>query len=210
MDGGSVAKLLRGHGGLPEPNIAYVLSNVTTALVCAHNKNVTHRDVKCDNVLLNREGECKLGDFGLALELVEVASHPLEPTGTTFWMAPEVFLDEQTSDTSADVWALGITAIELAETQAPMTREIKAFVEEFAMNNDQIEDVTYQSIVHGIPPTLEQPERWSEDFKDFLSSCLQKDPAMRATAEELQDHPFLAKACSKQEFAAFLMDATFY
>lgn len=96
-------------------------------------------------------------------------------------MAPEV-AKGQAYNELADIWSLGIMAMEMAEGVVPR------------LNLPPIRALFV--IAHEPAPTLQEPESWSNEFKDFLNQCLEKDPEKRLNAEQLSKHPFLEKACS--------------
>jgi serine/threonine protein kinase len=104
-------------------------------------------------------------------------------------MAPELVSGEQYS-TPVDIWALGIVALELAEKEPPhiTTPPIR----------------TVYIIASQPAPTLKTPEKFSAEFRSFVSRCLVKSPDARATASELMSHPFIAKACTQAEFADYI------
>lgn len=87
--------------------------------------------------------------------------------------------DEDGYDEAADIWSLGITAIELAQGQPPRA-DVPVFRALF-------------QIVKDAPPKLD-PSMYSEHFQDFISQCLQKDPLKRSSAIDLLMHPFVANA----------------
>eukprot|EP00076_Gallus_gallus_P034071 XP_024999609.1 serine/threonine-protein kinase TAO2 isoform X1 [Gallus gallus] len=116
---GSAADLLQPHQPpLTEVEIAAIVHGALHGLAYLHRVHVIHRDVKAANVLLSPRGRIKLSDFGSAAHSASACSF----VGTPYWMAPEVILamDEGHYDGRADVWALGITCIELAERKPPL------------------------------------------------------------------------------------------
>ncbi|CAJ0923070.1 unnamed protein product [Ranitomeya imitator] len=98
-------------------------------------------------------------------------------------MAPEVVKCETCKDApydyKADVWSLGVTLIELAETQPP--------------NHEMNPTRVLLKILKSEPPTLKYQKLWSQDFKDFLNKCLQRNPQERSSISELIEHSFVSK-----------------
>ena len=153
------------HGStLGEKEIATICAAVLLGLNYLHkNKNI-HRDVKAGNILLTASGQAKLADFGVSAQLNNTVSKKHTLIGTPFWMAPEV-IKEDDYDAKADIWSLGITAIEMAEGRPPM-------------HGKQPMHALYQ-IPMLPPPTLKKPEMWSAVFVRFLALCLLKNPTKR-------------------------------
>jgi serine/threonine protein kinase len=104
-------------------------------------------------------------------------------------MAPEV-IQVGEYDGRADVWSLGITAIELAQGQPPL-HTMHPFRAIFTIPKSD-------------PPRLEKQDLWSESFHDFITKCLVKDPAQRATAETLLTHQFVERGRSVSHLLADL------
>lgn len=96
--------------------------------------------------------------------------------GTPSWMAPELVSGSR-YDTKVDVWSLGIVMLELIEGEPPYLRE------------NPMKALYY--IASRPAPTLQHPERYSTQLRDFLNSCLRKRPEERLTVQELMNHPFI-------------------
>lgn len=117
--GGSVTDLAKAIKPklLPEPVIAYFVHETVVALMYLHTNNVIHRDVKGQNILITAAGDIKLIDFGVSAIMRTKAQQRNTFIGTPYWMAPEVIACDQQPDSvydqRLDVWALGISAIEL-------------------------------------------------------------------------------------------------
>jgi serine/threonine-protein kinase OSR1/STK39 len=181
---GSVSGLLRDsfRGGFQsEAVIATLLRAVVSALAHIHAKGQIHRDVKPGNVLVGHDGSVKLGDFGVAATLLEdgrLKAARYSSTGTPCYMAPEVIHGRTGHTEKADIWSLGITAIELAVGAPPYAGlTIGAIL---------------PKILRAPPPQLPRKGSFSSEFRDFVRKCMNADPAMRWSAQALLGHPFLA------------------
>jgi serine/threonine-protein kinase len=121
VDGADLSKLLAAGGPLPPECVALVGAKVAGALDYVHFEGLLHRDVKPANVMISREGEVKLMDFGIAKG---VGTDDLTATGLVVgspsYLAPEV-LEGEDATPRADVWALGVTLYELATGEKPFT-----------------------------------------------------------------------------------------
>jgi len=163
-----------GSRPLAEADASAVVCEVLRGLAYLHSHGKIHRDVKAANVLLSERGEVKLGDFGVAREITNTLAKTF--VGTPFWMSPEVINQaEARYDYKADIWSLGIFALEMCHGEPPHfgTPPARALL----------------LIVSSHPPKL-QPAGpgWSEGAQDFVGCCLQKAPAARPTASRLLEH----------------------
>ncbi|OQR98450.1 protein kinase [Achlya hypogyna] len=182
-EAGSVADLLR-VSALSEKEVAAICANIVKGLAYLHDQRNIHRDIKAGNVLLSSSGLAKLADFGVSAQLTNTINKRKTVIGTPFWMAPEVIQETQ-YDCKADIWSLGITAIEMAEGDPPLA----------AMHPMR----AIFLIPSRPPPTLKAPEKYSPAFSDFLALCLKKNAADRPTAKELLAHPFVKKDVERLE-----------
>uniref|UniRef100_A0A674CYH1 Mitogen-activated protein kinase kinase kinase kinase n=1 Tax=Salmo trutta TaxID=8032 RepID=A0A674CYH1_SALTR len=148
-----------------------------------HETGKMHRDIK---VMYRILLEIK-PDFGVAAEINASVAKRKSFIGTPYWMAPEVAAVEKKGGYNqlCDIWAVGITAIELAELQPPMfdLHPMRALM---VMSKGSFQ-----------PPKLKDKSKWSVDFHSFVKVSLTKNPRKRPTAEKLLQHPFVSQRLTR-------------
>ncbi|XP_022648206.1 mitogen-activated protein kinase kinase kinase kinase 3-like [Varroa jacobsoni] len=186
--GGSLQDIYHITGPLKENQIAYVCRETLRGLYYLHSLNMMHRDVKGANILLTEDGGVKLADFGVSAKITSTIAKRKSFIGTPYWMAPEVAAVERKGgyNQQCDIWAVGITAIELAELQPPMF-DLHPMRALFLMSKSNFK-----------PPTLKDKDHWSTDFHGFVKLALTKNPKKRPTADRMLLHPFLIGELSKE------------
>lgn len=179
MNFGALTDLLEEMKGKLDENLcAYLLRRTLEGLNYLHSRGIVHRDIKSDNILINSEGDIKLADFGYATQLTKQKRGTVSQVGTFCWMAPELINLKKNYNHKVDIWSFGIFAMEVADGEPPYINEKQAKI--------------LFNIVTKDPPPIN--DRYSSDFKDFVSQCLIKDPVKRPSAETLLEHPFMKDA----------------
>uniref|UniRef100_A0A8C2X9Z2 Mitogen-activated protein kinase kinase kinase kinase n=1 Tax=Cyclopterus lumpus TaxID=8103 RepID=A0A8C2X9Z2_CYCLU len=185
--GGSLQDIYHVTGPLSESQIAYMSRETLQGLYYLHNKGKMHRDIKGANILLTDNGYVKLADFGVSAQITATLAKRKSFIGTPYWMAPEVAAVERKGGYNqlCDIWAVGITAIELAELQPPMF-DLHPMRALFLMTKSNFQ-----------PPKLKDKVKWTNNFHHFVKLSLTKNPKKRPTAEKLLQHPFVSQPLSR-------------
>ncbi|XP_035390051.1 serine/threonine-protein kinase PAK 4 isoform X2 [Electrophorus electricus] len=178
LEGGALTDIVT-HTRMNEEQIATVCLSVLKALSVLHAQGVIHRDIKSDSILLTHDGRVKLSDFGFCAQVSKEVQRRKSLVGTPYWMAPEL-ISRLPYGPEVDIWSLGIMVIEMVDGEPPYFNEppLKAM----------------KMIRDNLPPKLKNLHKVSPLLKGFLDRMLVRDPAQRATAQELLKHPFLSKS----------------
>ncbi|XP_012270054.1 mitogen-activated protein kinase kinase kinase kinase 5 isoform X2 [Orussus abietinus] len=186
--GGSLQDIYHITGPLMEIQIAYMCRETLLGLAYLHSMGKMHRDIKGANILLTEAGDVKLADFGVSAQITATINKRKSFIGTPYWMAPEVAAVERKGGYNqlCDIWACGITAIELAELQPPMF-DLHPMRALFLMSKSGFK-----------PPTLKDRDKWSPTFHNFVKVALTKNPKKRPTAEKLLQHAFFQGDMNKR------------
>ncbi|XP_050097164.1 serine/threonine-protein kinase mig-15 isoform X9 [Anopheles aquasalis] len=194
---GSVTDLVKSTKGqsLKEEWIAYICREILRGLSYLHTNKVIHRDIKGQNVLLTDNAEVKLVDFGVSAQLDKTIGRRNTFIGTPYWMAPEVIACDEnrdaTYDNRSDLWSLGITALEMAESQPPLC---------------DLHPMRALFLIPRNPPPRMKSKKWSKKFHSFIDTVLVKDYHQRPYTEQLLKHPFIKEQPTERQVRIQLKD----
>ncbi|XP_058835170.1 serine/threonine-protein kinase mig-15 isoform X11 [Topomyia yanbarensis] len=194
---GSVTDLVKSTKGqsLKEEWIAYICREILRGLSYLHTNKVIHRDIKGQNVLLTDNAEVKLVDFGVSAQLDKTIGRRNTFIGTPYWMAPEVIACDEnrdaTYDNRSDLWSLGITALEMAESQPPLC---------------DLHPMRALFLIPRNPPPRLKSKKWSKKFHGFIDTVLVKDYHQRPYTEQLLKHPFIKEQPTERQVRIQLKD----
>jgi serine/threonine protein kinase len=105
--GGDLLNYVRKRRQLKEDVAKSLFKQIIEGIGYCHSKNILHRDIKLDNILLAWNGEVKIGDFGVS-KVVKKGEVMNEQCGTPAYIAPEILLDRGYSGFGADIWSAGV------------------------------------------------------------------------------------------------------
>ncbi|XP_071741987.1 mitogen-activated protein kinase kinase 5-like [Rutidosis leptorrhynchoides] len=178
MDGGS----LEGTHISQEASLADLTRQVLSGIYYLHRRKIVHRDIKPSNLLINSKKQVKIADFGVSRILAQTMDPCNSSVGTIAYMSPERIntdLNHGKYDGYAgDIWSLGVSILEFYLGRFP-----------FAVGRQGDWASLMCAICMSQPP--EAPATASREFRNFVSCCLQRDPARRWTAAQLLQHPFV-------------------
>lgn len=166
VEGGTLRELLRERGPMPPHAVAAVLQPVLDGLAVAHRAGLVHRDIKPENVLISRDGEVKLVDFGLVRAVAEAGITSTSVIlGTAAYLSPEQVLGEETGPRS-DIYSVGVMAFELLTGTTPFRADTALSVAHQRLDRDVPPP---SSLIDGVPP----------QFDALIACATARDPADR-------------------------------
>ncbi|RKO96344.1 hypothetical protein CXG81DRAFT_4393, partial [Caulochytrium protostelioides] len=177
VSGGSIATLLQSYGQFPTALTRSIATQTCMGLAYLHSVNIVHRDIKGGNILIDAEGCVKISDFGISKRNAHVGNAYQHMTrasmqGSIYWMAPDVVRGKGYG-AKVDIWSLGCLVLEMCSGVPPW--------------HGVAGNIIYLLGKGNTPPC---PDDMDATARDFCERCFVLDPAMRATAEALSDHPF--------------------
>ena len=169
------------NGACPEPLASKIAVDLFSALEYIHSRNIVHRDVKPENLFVKDDGTIMLGDFGLAATIESLNGS----FGTITYSAPEILNGKSHGSPkvdiwSADIWSAGVTIYTILTGNDPWTTR----------NESDPSPITIaKRILAG--KLNRYPSHVSAAAKDFVSRCMDPDPASRISAKDALVHPWM-------------------
>jgi serine/threonine-protein kinase len=170
VEGENLAVRLHREGAMREDEVRKILIDTARALAYAHERGVVHRDIKPDNILIDRDGRVMVTDFGIARAITEGADARLTATGTAIgtpaYMSPEQSMGEREVDGRSDLYALGIVGYQMLTGELPF-------------NASSTPALLVKHLSEAPPPITERCPGLSPDLASAIMIMLEKDPADR-------------------------------
>ncbi|XP_069837567.1 serine/threonine-protein kinase ULK3 [Dendropsophus ebraccatus] len=196
--GGDLSRFIRTRRILPEKVTQIFLQQLASALKFLHERNISHLDLKPQNILLSSldKPHLKLADFGFAQHMI-CQDGPQSLRGSPLYMAPEMVCSKH-YDARVDLWSVGVILYEALFGRAPFASRSFSELEEKIRSNQSIE--------------LPTRPRVSPECRDLLQLLLVRDPDQRISFPDFFNHPFvdlehMPCAESLQKAAAFVGEA---
>jgi len=193
MEGGELYEEVIQRSTFSEKEAAIIIKQLLDALVYLHARQIVHRDLKLENLLLAKKGELtvKLADFGLS-RLFKPGGQMFTACGTPFYVAPDILLatDESGYGPNVDMWAVGVLLYILLSGRLP-----------FSGDSD---DELFKAILEGeLVWKSPQFDEVSADAKDLISHLIVVDTDQRYSASQSLQHPFIENNNPKPLHATF-------
>jgi len=173
---GELFKYIVAHGYLTDFESRKLFKQIVSAISFIHSKNIVHRDIKPENILIDSNFSAKLADFGLC-HMTCAKSLLSTPCGSPFYAPPEIIENIEYDGKKSDIWSLGVVLYTMTTGTLPWTE---------SSQQKLFEEIRFGQIV--IPSSL------SPDLKEILSKMLQRDPALRPSADEILKTEWLSES----------------
>ena len=184
-----MSELLKRRRRLTEVETRYYSYQLIKSLLYLHHHGVIHRDLKLGNLFINKAMNIKVGDFGLAAQLVSHGERKRTICGTPNYIAPEILQGKKGHSYEVDIWSLGVIIFTMMVGKPPYeSKDVKA---------------TYRRILSN-SYTFPSHITMSDDLKSLIQSLLQLQPDARLSLQQVISHPFFTNCPSGQEEDLFL------
>ncbi|KAL4809541.1 hypothetical protein BDV18DRAFT_132280 [Aspergillus unguis] len=175
VNGGQMLDYIISHGKLKEKQARKFARQIASALDYCHRNSIVHRDLKIENILISKNGDIKIIDFGLS-NLFSPRSLLKTFCGSLYFAAPELLQARQYTGPEVDVWSFGIVLYVLVCGKVPF--------------DDQSMPKLHAKIKQGV---FEYPPGLTAECRHIISRMLVTDPKQRATLTDIMNHPWMNK-----------------
>jgi serine/threonine protein kinase len=164
---------------LDDTEIRRIFARLLEGMVYVHSHDIAHRDIKPDNILMDKQMNPKIGDFGLSHHLTKGSALLRTQCGSILYSSPEILNGDEYDGKAADVWSLGVVLFVMVTGGLPFT------------NSNQ--GTLLKEIASG---TFMVPSTYCDPLDSLLAKMLAPDPKARATMAEVLKHPWVSRRLS--------------
>jgi len=207
INGGNLFSFVKKRRKLSEKISKFLFRQIILGIQHIHSKNIVHRDIKLENILIDLNNKIKICDFGIGIMLNSEDELIHEQCGTPMYMAPEIILNSKKSGYKGfpvDIWSAGIALYIMLSGTLPFIyknnkTEKNEIDNSISLSNNNNYDLQY-SIINKSPKKI---KKISQEARDLLKGLLNKDPSKRLTIEEILNHPWLKKEKKLKKYKLF-------
>ena len=200
INGGNLFSFVKKRRKLSEKISKFLFRQIILGIKHIHSKNIVHRDIKLENILIDLNNRIKICDFGIGVILNSEEELLYDQCGTPMYMAPEIILSSKKKGYKGfpvDVWSSGIALYIMLSGTLPFNikklnkknknSDNSSIDEDISLSNNNNYDLQY-SIINKNPKHI---EKISDEARDLLHGLLNKDPNKRLTIDQILNHPWL-------------------
>ena len=194
INGGNLFSFVKKRRKLSEKMAKFLFRQIILGIQHIHSKNVVHRDIKLENILIDFDNNVKICDFGIGKVLENEDELLYDKCGTPMYMAPEIILandDNGYKGFPVDIWSSGITLYIMLSGSLPFNITNKNNnKEDMALNSIKDKNnIFLQNQIVNVKP--KEIENISIEAKNLLKGLLNKNPSKRLTCSQILNHPWL-------------------
>ena len=199
INGGNLFSYVKKRKRINEKLAKSIFKQIILGIKHLQSRLIVHRDIKLENILIDKDNNIKLCDFGIGIILDSKDQILRNHCGTPMYIAPEILLSNREvgyKGFPVDIWSAGITLYIMLTGRVPFNADDE-YKNDF---NLEIKKDKYQNLIYEIihkPP--KEATNISIEAKDLLDRLLTKDPNKRITCDEILDHPWLADIKGKKK-----------
>lgn len=171
--GGDLLEHINKNGALGEVESRRIFLQLASAIGFCHSSNIIHRDVKCENILLDANFNVKLSDFGFAITVDSVKTRLQTHCGSYAYAAPEILHGEPYIGTHTDIWSMGVILFAMVCGRLPYN------------------DSNLKTLLTQLYKKLEFPKRVTADCQNFIRQILAVHPEKRISIANMYQHAWI-------------------
>ena len=193
INGGNLFSFVKKRRRLSEKMAKFLFKQIILGIQHIHSKNVVHRDIKLENILIDFNNNVKICDFGIGKVLKSENELLHDKCGTPMYMAPEIILATEENGYKGfpvDIWSSGITLYIMLSGNLPFSLKKKNKKENISLNSMKNNNNSFleNQIINLNPKKI---DNISDEAKNLLHGILNKDPSKRLTCSQILNHPWL-------------------
>ena len=203
INGGNLFSFVKKRRKLSEKMAKFLFRQIILGIQHIHSKNVVHRDIKLENILIDFNNNVKICDFGIGKVLDSEDELLYDKCGTPMYMAPEIILSNENNGYKGfpvDIWSSGITLYIMLSGSLPFSLRNKNNNKEnmaFHSIKDKNNNYLQNQIINVKPKEI---ENISEEARNLLKGLLNKNPSKRLTCSQILNHPWLKHSNNNMDF----------